>query len=163
MHDKIFLVNWNYRKHTYRYLLQRKTFLRLLSVHLLDSLSTSSCHMASKMQDGPSSALWTPSWQAQGMLAATGVISWRLVLLQKNILQIWRTSLLYSTCTTSDLFLWDEFLESSLTFLGYEVSLHGVKPPLDTVKAMIEFPLPWSVTGFRHFMGMMNIFRQMIR
>lgn len=56
-----------------------------------------------------------------------------------------------------------EFLKSSLTFLGYEVSSEGVKPPLDKVKAITEFPLPRSSTDLRRFMGMMNFFRQMIK
>ena len=56
-----------------------------------------------------------------------------------------------------------EFFQSSLTFLGYEISAEGVRPPEKRVNAISEFPLPQSSTELRRFMGMLNFFRQMIR
>ena len=56
-----------------------------------------------------------------------------------------------------------EFFQSSLTFLGYEISAEGVRPPEMRVNAISEFPLPQSSTELRRFMGMLNFFRQMIR
>ena len=54
------------------------------------------------------------------------------------------------------------FFQSSLTFLGYEVSSHGLKPPHHRIAAIEDFPLPSTSSDLRRFMGMLNFFRQMI-
>ncbi len=55
-----------------------------------------------------------------------------------------------------------EFFKSSLTFRGYEVSAHGIRPPQNRVTVISEFPLPQISTALRRFMGMINFFRPMI-
>lgn len=55
-----------------------------------------------------------------------------------------------------------EFFKTSITFLGYEVSAAGIRPPSDRVDAIKEFSLPQNTTELRRFMGMLNFFRQMM-
>ena len=55
-----------------------------------------------------------------------------------------------------------QFFKTSLTFLGYEVSTDGIRPPTDRVTAISEFPLPENTSDLRRFMGCINFFRQMI-
>lgn len=55
-----------------------------------------------------------------------------------------------------------EFFKSSITFLGYNVSSLGIKPPMHKVSAISEYPLPLKYCDLRRFMGMLNFFRQMI-
>ena len=55
-----------------------------------------------------------------------------------------------------------QFFQSSLTFLGYEISADGVRPPADRVSAISDMPLPETSTQLRQFMGTLNFFRQMI-
>ena len=56
-----------------------------------------------------------------------------------------------------------EFFKPSLTFLGYEVSAQGIRPPSSRVAAISEFHLPETSTELRRFMGMINFFRAMIQ
>ena len=55
-----------------------------------------------------------------------------------------------------------EFFKPSLTFLGYNISASGIRPPTARVQAITEFPLPTNSTELRRFMGMLNFFRHMI-
>ena len=55
-----------------------------------------------------------------------------------------------------------EFFKSKLTFLGYEISASGVRPPTERIDAINQFPIPTNSTDLRRFMGMINFFRQMI-
>lgn len=55
-----------------------------------------------------------------------------------------------------------EFFKQSLTFLGYDVSADGIRPPADRINAITSFPLPTLTSDLRRFIGMMNFFRQMI-
>lgn len=52
-----------------------------------------------------------------------------------------------------------EFFKSSLTFLGYEVSQYGMRPPTDRIDAIKSFATPTTSTELRRFIGMMNFFR----
>ena len=55
-----------------------------------------------------------------------------------------------------------KFAVDKLTFLGYEVSADGIKPPSDRVEAISNCAKPTSSTELRRFMGMINFFRPMI-
>ena len=55
-----------------------------------------------------------------------------------------------------------EFLKTSLTFLGYEISASGIIPPADRVAAINDFAHPQCSKDLRRFMGMLNFFRPMI-
>lgn len=55
-----------------------------------------------------------------------------------------------------------EFFQTSLTFLGHEVSTEGIRPPADKVTVISEYPLPEQSSDLRRFMGMLNFFRPMI-
>ena len=35
-----------------------------------------------------------------------------------------------------------EFFKNSLTFLGYEISTNGIRPPSDRINVISEYPLP---------------------
>lgn len=54
------------------------------------------------------------------------------------------------------------FFQSSMTFLGYDVSADGIRPPSDRVKVISDFPLPTTCSELRRFIGMLNFFRPMI-
>lgn len=55
-----------------------------------------------------------------------------------------------------------EFFQSSLTFLGHEISADGIKPPSDRVSAIQDFKPPRTSTELRRYMGTLNFFRQMV-
>lgn len=55
-----------------------------------------------------------------------------------------------------------EFFKTRLTFLGYEISPEGIRPPQDRIKAINEFQEPRNSTELRRYMGCLNFFRQMI-
>ncbi|XP_076030365.1 uncharacterized protein LOC143018661 [Oratosquilla oratoria] len=55
-----------------------------------------------------------------------------------------------------------KFFKSELTFLGYEISSKGIKPPKDRATAISNFPLPQTSQVLCRFMGMINFFRPMI-
>ena len=55
-----------------------------------------------------------------------------------------------------------EFFKSSLTFLGYEISLTGIRSPTYRIDVIVAFQLPESSTDMRRFMCMLNFFRQII-
>lgn len=52
-----------------------------------------------------------------------------------------------------------ELGKSSITFLGYQVDASGIRPPQDSIKSMLEFPRPETVTELRRFLGALNFFR----
>ena len=54
------------------------------------------------------------------------------------------------------------FFQNSITFLGYQISATGIRPPTDKVVVISKYPLPQSSSDLRRFMGMINFFRQMI-
>ena len=55
-----------------------------------------------------------------------------------------------------------EFLKTSLTFLGYEISADGIKPPTSRTTAIADFSQPTTSSELRRFLGMINFFRHMI-
>lgn len=54
------------------------------------------------------------------------------------------------------------FGESQVTFLGHEVSSQGSKPLTDKVNAILNYPLPNTVSELRRFLGMLNFYRKFI-
>jgi hypothetical protein len=48
------------------------------------------------------------------------------------------------------------------TFLGYNISADGIKPPAERVTAITNFSQPTTSTEMRRFLGMINFFRHMI-
>ncbi|GBM58377.1 Transposon Ty3-G Gag-Pol polyprotein [Araneus ventricosus] len=55
-----------------------------------------------------------------------------------------------------------KFGESSLEFLGYQISENGLQPLPDRVEAIQEFPMPKNLTQLRRFLGMYNFYRRFI-
>lgn len=55
-----------------------------------------------------------------------------------------------------------EFFKNSLTFLGYNISSSGVRPPAEKAAVISDFPLPNTSSELRRFLGMMNFFRRNI-
>ena len=43
-----------------------------------------------------------------------------------------------------------------ITFAGYRISSAGVKPDVDRVKAIKDFPVPTDTTGVKSFLGLTN-------
>ncbi|GBO41869.1 Transposon Ty3-G Gag-Pol polyprotein [Araneus ventricosus] len=55
-----------------------------------------------------------------------------------------------------------KFGESSLEFLGYQISENGLQPLPDRVEAIQKFPMPKNLTQLRRFLGMYNFYRRFI-
>ncbi|GBM46909.1 Retrovirus-related Pol polyprotein from transposon 17.6, partial [Araneus ventricosus] len=55
-----------------------------------------------------------------------------------------------------------KFGESSLEFLGYQISENGLQPLPDRVEAIQKFPMPKTLTQLRRFLGMYNFYRRFI-
>lgn len=51
------------------------------------------------------------------------------------------------------------FGQAKVDFLGYEVTIDGIKPLQDKVKAIVDFPKPKTVEQLRRFLGMVNFYR----
>lgn len=51
------------------------------------------------------------------------------------------------------------FGQEKLEFLGYEITLDGLKPLSYKVQAILDYPKPKDVTELRRFMGMLNFYR----
>lgn len=51
------------------------------------------------------------------------------------------------------------FGQSHVDFLGHEVTVEGIRPSLDKVKAIVDYPKPETVAGLRRFIGMVNFYR----
>ena len=51
------------------------------------------------------------------------------------------------------------FFQSSVNFLGYQISSDGIRPPTDKVESINNLKLPQNSAELRRFMGMMNFFR----
>ncbi|XP_025158377.1 uncharacterized protein LOC112589413 [Harpegnathos saltator] len=54
------------------------------------------------------------------------------------------------------------FGQDSVRYLGYTVSQTGLKPPLDGVTAIQQFPKPKTITDLRRFLGMVNYYRRVL-
>lgn len=55
-----------------------------------------------------------------------------------------------------------EFGQSTITFLGHEVSAGGVRPLADKIQAITDFPVPKNVKELRRFLGMFNFYRRFV-
>ena len=55
-----------------------------------------------------------------------------------------------------------QFFQPSLTFLGYDISADGIRPPAERVSAIKDFKPPNTSTELRRYMGTLNFFRQMV-
>ncbi|GBN41252.1 Retrovirus-related Pol polyprotein from transposon 17.6, partial [Araneus ventricosus] len=55
-----------------------------------------------------------------------------------------------------------KFGESSLEFLGYQISENGLQPLPDRVEAIQKFPMPKNLTQLRSCLGMYNFYRRFI-
>lgn len=51
------------------------------------------------------------------------------------------------------------FGQSHIEFLGHEVTVEGLRPALDKVKAIMDFPRPKTVAELRRFIGMVTFYR----
>lgn len=51
------------------------------------------------------------------------------------------------------------FGQSSIEFLGHEVTVDGIRPANNKVQAIIDFPRPVTVDQLRRFIGMVNFYR----
>ena len=54
------------------------------------------------------------------------------------------------------------FLRESVGYLGHVITPHGLKPNPKQVKAVVEFPVPESVTNVRQFLGLTSYYRRFI-
>ena len=50
------------------------------------------------------------------------------------------------------------FCRKSVTYLGYDISEHGVTPSQSHVEAMTSFPVPTNIKQLRTFLGAANYF-----
>ena len=55
-----------------------------------------------------------------------------------------------------------KFHESTIDFLGFQISKNGIEPPTSKKTAMKEFPLPCDSKALRRFLGMINFYRTLI-
>ncbi len=55
------------------------------------------------------------------------------------------------------------FVAKSITFLGHVVSKEGTKPNPGKVEAVVQFPIPKTVTSVRSFLGLTGYYRKYIR
>lgn len=54
------------------------------------------------------------------------------------------------------------FLQSQISFLGFEISAKGIQPGKNKLRAIIDFPTPTNTTEVRQFLGLVNFFRRFI-
>ena len=54
------------------------------------------------------------------------------------------------------------FLRESGEYLGHLITPQGLKPNPKQVKAVVEFPVPKSVTNVRQFLGLISYYRHFI-
>jgi transposase InsO family protein len=54
------------------------------------------------------------------------------------------------------------FGASEANFLGYTVSAAGIKPTVERVRAILEFPQPQTCEELRRFLGMLNFYRKVV-
>lgn len=54
------------------------------------------------------------------------------------------------------------FGESSVEFLGHFIDQYGIRPLVDKVKAIAQYPQPTTLAGIRQFTGMINYYRRFL-
>lgn len=52
-----------------------------------------------------------------------------------------------------------EFGKETINFLGYNVSMDGIKPTEDRIKAISNYPKPKTIAELRRFLGIINFYR----
>lgn len=55
------------------------------------------------------------------------------------------------------------FFQSSVRFLGYDISEEGIRPGKKKLKAVTDYPEPQNVHQVRQFLGLINYFRKFIQ
>lgn len=55
------------------------------------------------------------------------------------------------------------FLLENINYLGHEISAEGIRPGLDKIKAVSDFPVPKNVHEVRRFLGLTSYFRKFIK
>lgn len=55
------------------------------------------------------------------------------------------------------------FFDSSITYLGYEISANGIRPNEHKILAVKEFPVPRNIHEVRQFLGLAGYFRKFIK
>lgn len=55
-----------------------------------------------------------------------------------------------------------EFFVNKVKYLGHEVSIEGICPCQDKVKAIIQLPTPQNVTQLKSFLGMPNYYSKFV-
>ncbi|XP_050368930.1 uncharacterized protein LOC126787035 [Argentina anserina] len=75
----------------------------------------------------------------------------------KKIFEVLREQKLYANLKKC------EFLTESLIFLGYVISVDGIKVDSKKVEAILEWPTPQSIHDIRSFHGLASFYRRFIR
>lgn len=55
-----------------------------------------------------------------------------------------------------------EFGKTEISFLGYVINEHGIKPSPEKVDAIVNYPKPTNIEELRRFLGMFNYYRSSI-
>ena len=56
-----------------------------------------------------------------------------------------------------------ELVKSEVTFLGYKVNEHGIRPDPNNVAKVLQWPIPSNVTEVRQFLGLASYYRKHVR
>ncbi|CAH2228131.1 jg21785, partial [Pararge aegeria aegeria] len=56
-----------------------------------------------------------------------------------------------------------EFLRKEVLYLGHTITKDGLKPNNDKIKAVLNFPLPKTITEIKSFLGLIGYYRRFIK